>query len=143
MLINFPELKNNFLLFAGVLLVCFAVSVGVRYQQFETWKKTPATFFVGERPMMTTLDAPYWLRWAREYNEGTFGAKNGLRSFPEGTHIFHERFVKDLSLPLKYKDITPSINSSNPSSEFSSIRYSDVPLLSFLIALPLRRPNEQ
>ena len=79
----FIDRKFNSLLFAGVLLVCFLVSVGVRYQQFETWKKTPAAYFVGERPMMTTLDAPYWLRWAREYNEGTYGQKGGLRAYPE------------------------------------------------------------
>ena len=75
------EKKNNLWLFAGVLLVCFLVSAGVRYQQFETWKKAPANFFVGERPMMTTLDAPIWLRWAREYNEGTFNKKSGLRCY--------------------------------------------------------------
>ena len=72
----FPDLKYNSWLFAGVLLICFAISAEVRYQQFETWKKTPAAYFVGERPMMTTLDAPYWLRWAREYNEGTFGERD-------------------------------------------------------------------
>ena len=48
--------KYNSWLFAGVLLVCFLVSSGVRYQQFETWEKTPAAYFVGERPMMTLLD---------------------------------------------------------------------------------------
>ena len=96
---NFPDLRNSFLLFAGVLLVCFAVSVGVRYQQFETWKKNPETFFVSERPMMTTLDAPYWLRLAREYNEGTFGLNDGLRTYPEATETFREKFIKDLSLP--------------------------------------------
>ena len=67
------ERKNNAWLFVGVIFACFAVSTGVRYKQFEYWKKTPAAFFVGERPLMTTLDAPYWLRLAREYNEVTFG----------------------------------------------------------------------
>ncbi|SVA89440.1 uncharacterized protein METZ01_LOCUS142294, partial [marine metagenome] len=47
--------KYNAWLFAGVLLVCFFVSAVVRYQQLETWEKTPAAYFVGERPMMTTL----------------------------------------------------------------------------------------
>jgi len=74
----FIDRKNNSLLFAVVLLVCFLVSVLVRYQQFETWEKTPAAYFVGERPMMTTLDAPYWLRMAREYNEGNYKQKDGL-----------------------------------------------------------------
>ena len=44
----FPELKNNSLLFAGMLLVCFFVSVGFRFQQFEDWKKSPNVFFVGD-----------------------------------------------------------------------------------------------
>ena len=93
MMKTFCNWQNNFWLFFSVLLVCFSVSVGVRYQQFETWKKTPASFFVGERPMMTTLDAPYWLRWAREYNEKTYGQKNDLRYYPESTDTLEEMFV--------------------------------------------------
>ncbi len=81
MLKIFPNLKYSSFLFSGILLVCFLVSVATRYEQFETWKKTPTAFFVGERPMMTTLDAPYWLRWAREYNQGTFGNKDVLRMY--------------------------------------------------------------
>ena len=87
---NLLERKNNIWLFVAVLLACFAVSAGVRYQQFETWKKTPGAYFVGERPMMTTLDAPYWLRWAREFNEGVYQQKNGLRGYPEETDVFRE-----------------------------------------------------
>ena len=86
----FPDWKYNSWLFAVVLSLCFAVSAGVRYQQFETWKKTPGAYFVGERPMMTTLDAPYWLRLAREYNEGGYKQKDGLQGYPEGTETFHE-----------------------------------------------------
>ena len=128
--------KNNSWLFAGVLLVCFLVSAGVRYQQFETWKKTPGAYFVGERPMMTTLDAPYWLRLAREYNEGVYRQKVWLRGYPESTETFHEMSVKELSLPLKYTDTTPASSSSHLSSSYVTpeIRYRDVPLLSFLIA---------
>ena len=51
---NLFEWKYNVWLFVGVMLACFAVSVWVRYQQFETWKRTPAAYFVGERPLMTT-----------------------------------------------------------------------------------------
>ena len=126
--------KNNSWIFAGVLLICYLVSAEMRYQQFETWGKTPAAYFVGERPMMTTLDAPYWLRWAREFNEGTFGQKVGLRSYPENTDTFQEMAIKELSLPLKYTDLTPSTNNSPTSSGTTVIRYHDVPLLSFLIA---------
>ena len=132
----FIDRKNNSLLFAVVLLVCFLVSVLVRYQQFETWEKTPAAYFVGERPMMTTLDAPYWLRWAKEYNEGTYGQKDGLRGYPESTDTFKEISAKELSLPLKYTDQTPASSSSylSPTPEAPVIRYRSVPLLSFLIA---------
>lgn len=144
----FIDRKYNSLLFAGVLLVCFLVSTGVRYQQFETWKKTPAAYFVGERPMMTTLDAPYWLRWAREYNEGTYGQKGGLRLYPDervsslwtaflsSTDTFQGMSDKELSHQLKYTDPTPASTSSSLSSSSGSpeIRYRDVPLLSFLIA---------
>ena len=128
------EKKNNLWLFAGVLLVCFLVSAGVRYQQFETWKKAPANFFVGERPMMTTLDAPIWLRWAREYNEGTLKEKRGLRSYPEHMETFNEKFDKELSIPLKYTDLSPSNKYATSSAGTKVIRYSDVPLLSFLVA---------
>jgi undecaprenyl-diphosphooligosaccharide--protein glycosyltransferase len=130
------EYKNNVWLFVAVLLAVFAVSVGVRYQQFETWKLTPQSYFVGERPMMTTLDAPYWLRWAREYNEGVFRQKGGLRMYPEGTVAFKKLSAKNLALPLKYTDTTIDSSSSTLFSlpATPEIRYRDVPLLSFLIA---------
>ncbi len=133
---NLFEWKYNVWLFVGILLTCFAVSVWVRYQQFETWKLTPQVYFVGERPMMTTLDAPYWLRIAREFNEGTLGQKNGLRSYPESTDVFKEMPAKELAIPLKYTD--PNTASSSFSlyspSATPEIRYRNVPLLSFLIA---------
>ena len=122
--------KYNVWLFAGALLVCFVVSAVVRYQQLETWEKTPAAYFVGERPMMTTLDAPYWLRWAREYNNGTYGQKGGLRGYPESTETFQKMSVKEFPIPLKYADPTPTSSSSTA----LGIRYRDVPLLSILIA---------
>lgn len=126
----FLERKNNSWLFVGVLLVCFAVSVGVRYKQFETWKKTPATFFVGERPMMTTLDAPYWLSLAREYNEGVFRQKDSLRGYPSGTVTF-----KEMLFHPKFTDPLPSSTTSlSSSSSAPGIHYRDVPLLSLLIA---------
>ncbi|MDC0188385.1 hypothetical protein OAJ61_01140, partial [bacterium] len=132
----FSDRKYNSLLFAGVLLVCFMVSSVVRYQQFETWKKTPSAYFVGERPMMTTLDAPYWLRLAREYNEEIYGQKSGLRNYPDNTDTFQEMSAKELSLPLKYTDPKPSSSSSSlsSSSKTPSTHYREVPLLSFLIA---------
>ncbi len=134
---NLLEWKNNIYLFGGVLLACFAVSAGVRYQQFETWKENPQAYFVGERPMMTTLDAPYWLRIAREYNERKSRLKGSLRHYPESTITFAKRAAEELALPSKYTDSTPSSSSfSNlfSSSENQEISYHDVPLLGFLIS---------
>ena len=126
--------KYSSWLFTVVLLICFSVSALVRYQQFGAWKKNPVVFFVGERPMMTTLDEPYWLRWAREYKEGTYGQNDRLRVYPESTDTFQKKSAKKITIPLKYTDFTPSTNNSSTSSGTTGIRYSDVPLLSFLIA---------
>ena len=85
---------------------------------------------------MTTLDAPYWLRLAREYNEGTFGQKEGLRVYPENTDTFHNMFLKESYIPKKFIDLSPTSSTALPSSSGTTeIRYKDVPLLSFLIAL--------
>ncbi|MBT4056344.1 hypothetical protein HOE67_04515, partial [Candidatus Peregrinibacteria bacterium] len=131
--------NNNTWLFVAVLLVCFAVSVVARHQQFETWKLTHQAYFVGERPMMTTLDAPYWLRLAREYNEGVYGQKGVLRGYPEGMDVFREQKIlvefqdvlDDSMSKGKHIGIAPT--SLGDKTGFS-VRYWDVPLLSFLIA---------
>ncbi|HIO11146.1 MAG TPA: hypothetical protein EYN12_05670, partial [Deltaproteobacteria bacterium] len=116
--------KYNSWLFAGVLLICFAVSAGVRYQQFETWKKAPTVYFVDERPLMTTLDAPFWLRLAREYNDVKFGGEALQRKKRDKA----EQSKKTESIPAEFLDHSPS------SSGTSEINYRDVPLLSYLIA---------
>jgi len=120
----FQVLNYNQCLFGLVLIVCFFVSSGVRYQQFETWEKNPNVFFVGERPMMTTLDAPFWLRWAREYNEGIYGSDT-LRLYPEKNKHF-----KTLHTPINFLDRSSQVSPS----ETSEIKFIEVPLISFLIA---------
>ncbi len=133
---NLFESKNNVWLFVGVLLACFAVSVGARYQQFETWKLTPQAYFVGERPMMTTLDAPYWLRLAREYNEEVYKQKNGLRSYPDDTLRLHSEGVP---VPMEFRNDSDEdggklIGARIDNEGADDVRYRDVPLLSFMIA---------
>ena len=123
------EFKKNVWLFGVVLLGVFTVSMWVRYQQFETWKKTPATYFVGERPMMTTLDAPYWLRISREYNEGVFRQKGGLRGYPA-----HQQSSGTFSMPEKYRDTLDEDSGMHKGISSTEVRYRDVPLLSYMIS---------
>lgn len=111
------EFNNNTWLFVIVLLAVFAVSSGVRYQQFETWKKNPGAYFVGERPMMTTLDAPYWLRIAREYNAVGYRENKRIRSYPEGNLRFLSGGV---FVPTKYQDPPPDAHVGLASSVSSS-----------------------
>ncbi len=75
-------------LFFVILLICYGISVNVRYQQLETWKQNPQQFFVGEQPLMTTLDAPYWVRWAKEYRDGGYYGQAYKRSHPSSTQWF-------------------------------------------------------
>ena len=110
-------------IFLLALLVCYAVSVNVRYQQFVSWQNNPKAYFVSDRPMMTTLDAPYWLRMAREYNEGIYG-KDELRNYPSGSSEFSEK--QNGRIPDEFRTVKRT--------EEKIIRYRDVPMLSFLIA---------
>ena len=118
------DYEYNSWLFAGVLLICFAFSAGMRYQQFETWKNAPNIYFVGERPLMTTLDAPFWLRLAREYNEVKFGGE----ALQIDKRSKDEKSKNTESINAKFIDYYPSLSSS------SETNYRNVPLLSFLIA---------
>ncbi|MDP7334226.1 MAG: STT3 domain-containing protein, partial [SAR324 cluster bacterium] len=122
-----PQWKYSPWVFTLALLTCYAVSVNVRYQQFVTWQKNPNAYFVGERPMMTTLDAPYWLRWAREYNEGTYG-NDELRGYPASSIEFREKQKE--RIPQEFR----SESDQEAVSEKKEIRYRDVPMLSFLIS---------
>ena len=123
---NLNERKYNSLLFAIFLLVIFSLSVFVRHQQLEIWEKKPNMFFVESSPMMSTLDAPYWIRWAREYNNGTFGKQDELRNYPEGKKKIGKKF--DDQIISSQKNTTPS------SINKLETRYNEVPLLSFLIS---------
>jgi len=69
-----------------VSLVCFGLSVYFRIEQYRTWRKAPQYYFVRESPLMTTLDAYSFLRFAREYRDGTFEreGEDPLRFYPDG-----------------------------------------------------------
>ena len=121
----FPETRNNVWLFVGVLITCFAVSFGMRFWQYETWKLTPNAYFLEDKPMMTTLDAPYWIHMARDYNKGK-STRNVLKDYPSGNKAFQAL----AAVPQGYTDTS----FFPPNKETPEIRYRNVPLLSFLIA---------
>ena len=133
---NLNERKYNSLLFAIFLLVSFSLSVFVRHQQLGIWEKNPKMFFVGDSPMMSTLDAPYWIRWAKKYNNGTFGEQDELRNYPEGKRKYLNKFNENLNIPQKFNDqiIFSQRNNTLSSEKNSETRYNEIPLLSFLIS---------
>ena len=71
-----------------LVFVVFSASAFYRYHQFQKWKEHPSIYFVDNYPAMTTLDAYYWLRYAKEYKNGTYykDDKDKLRAYPEGTN---------------------------------------------------------
>tara|TARA_B100000700_G_C15037320_1_gene853437 strand:- start:87 stop:2354 length:2268 start_codon:yes stop_codon:yes gene_type:complete len=106
----------------------------MRFEQFKIWSKNPEFFFVGESPLMTTLDAPYWLRISKEYNEGVFGKKKRLRNYPDNSGSYIQKQTNEVSILPKNKKEEKSISRDFSSNNNKKIRYRDVPLLSYIIA---------
>ena len=85
-----PSLNHNFLVFLVVVLLCYAYSSFVRYEQYKVWEEKAAQYFADQTPMMTTLDSYFWLRWAKEYNDGGIPqGRDRLRNFPDGKRLQH------------------------------------------------------
>ena len=110
------------------LLVCYGISVSVRYQQLETRKQNPQQFFVREQPLMTTLDAQYWLRWAKEYRDGEFYGTSHKRSYPSSTQWFREQQAQIISSEngTQAEPVSPFERLTSPTS---------IGLLSFISAM--------
>lgn len=72
--------------FLALLTLAFALTAGLRYKQIHEWQKNPQANFASGTPIMTSYDAYYWLRWAREIRDGTFisQAPDKLRNYPDG-----------------------------------------------------------
>jgi dolichyl-diphosphooligosaccharide--protein glycosyltransferase len=115
-------------LFVVVLLVCYGISVNVRYQQLEIWKQNSEQFFVGEQPLMTTLDAPYWVRWAKEYRDGEYYGQENKRSYPSNTQWFKEEQAQFIAkeTSTQAEPVLPLERLTSPTS---------LPLLSFIVAM--------
>lgn len=78
--------SRSWILFAVLVVAAVVFSSYVRLNQYAEWKATPEQHFVGDRPLMTSTDAYYWLRLAEEHRSGTYseGELDPLQSFPDG-----------------------------------------------------------
>ncbi|MBF0343995.1 MAG: hypothetical protein HQL06_07175 [Nitrospirae bacterium] len=81
-----PNVSQSLIGIVMVIIVCMGVVTAVRYHQYGQWKETPVKYFVNSTPMMSALDAFYWLRLAREYKTGAYfqGDNDKLRNYPTG-----------------------------------------------------------
>lgn len=66
-----PKLHIGLPVFALAVVICFVLSFYVRYGQYQAWQEQASVFFYNGSPMMTTLDAYYWISQARNYLKGT------------------------------------------------------------------------
>ncbi|MBF0345626.1 MAG: hypothetical protein HQL06_15540 [Nitrospirae bacterium] len=80
-----PQMRYSLWVFCAVLVVCLSLSAYARYHQYHQWQKSPDMYFVDGKPMMTTMDAFLWLRYARLYKTGSYDdSPDTLRYYPEG-----------------------------------------------------------
>lgn len=72
--LNFPDGKTKYstIIFIIVTISAFFISVNARYEQLSVWKSKPLSFFAGDTPMMSTLDAYKFIRHAKEHREGIY-----------------------------------------------------------------------
>lgn len=75
----------NWKLYLVLVLIILSLSIYVRYNQYNRWKQHETLYFVQNYPAMTTLDAYYWLRYAKEYKNGTYNKYDNdtLRAYPD------------------------------------------------------------
>lgn len=76
--------SGAFLIFGVVLLLCYTLTVQSRSQQLQVWEATPERYFVEEKPLYTTADAPYYLRLAKNLQLGEYPRIDPKREFPLG-----------------------------------------------------------
>ncbi|RME68160.1 MAG: hypothetical protein D6778_02250 [Nitrospirae bacterium] len=66
----------------------FGVSVYKRFWQLSVWNQYKNVFYAKDGlPSMTTADAYFFLRLAKEYKKGNMGKADPLRYYPEGSRL--------------------------------------------------------
>lgn len=79
--------KGKFIIVFLLMIGVFVYSAYVRFEQYNKWKEQRSIYFVENYPAMTTLDAYYWLRYAKEYDNGLYYKTDNdtLRYYPDET----------------------------------------------------------
>ncbi|QWR76329.1 hypothetical protein [Candidatus Magnetomonas plexicatena] len=88
-----PKIRVGVISIVIAAALTFVLSTAVRLNQYHIWKQTPDMYFVGTTPMMTTVDAFYWIRMARDYQNGRYhaGQTDPLRFFPTKAYDYPEK----------------------------------------------------
>ncbi len=118
------------LMFFAALLCAAYLSADARYGQYRVWQSYPESFFAGETPMMTTLDAYKFTRHAKEYRSGTLDTKSAdpMVFHPDGSG--YQDPVPLLSVMLdKYSSLS--------GKDFYNAAADMVPIMSSLFIIPL------
>ncbi|KJR40752.1 oligosaccharyl transferase STT3 subunit [Candidatus Magnetoovum chiemensis] len=113
------------------ITVCMTISIGARYNFYLKTQQIPIYQYTPSTAIMSTTDAYYWLRMAREYKEDTYkaGEKDTLRDYPEHGPLVPKK-VPLLSLLIAWTSYL--FNGNIYESAFYLI-----PFLSSLFIIPL------
>ena len=68
-----------------LLLLIAAVGLYVRLSDFRYWKECPERYVHENKPLITGIDGYYYLRYARDLDEGTYEREDLLRAAPRST----------------------------------------------------------
>ncbi len=82
------RLSMGFIMVVVFTGLVFGVSVYKRFWQLSIWNQYRTLYYAKDgRPSMTTADAYYFLRLAKEYKKGNLGKADHLRYYPEGSRL--------------------------------------------------------
>ena len=69
-----------------MVLAVYFLSGYKRFESYKKWEEKKDIYFVDNMPAMTTLDAYYWLKIAKDYDNGKLGKVDidSLKTYPDG-----------------------------------------------------------
>ncbi len=119
----------NIIFLIASIIVAFSLSIYKRNWQLKKWKEKPEFYFANNYlPAMSTLDAYYWLRYARDEITGdSKKIKKDLRRFPDRLKYPHPVPIFSRILSKFYKFF--------PSDEFDQLYVGSIKFCNILAGL--------